>query len=71
MNTDIQNERTFASGDGTESIVDKFAVVVKKDETTTVGHFQREKQRYFQILFLTFFSSKATIVELKFRIQKL
>lgn len=71
MNTDIQNERTFASGDGTESIVDKFAVVVKKDETTTVGHLQREKQRYFQILFFTFFNSKATIVELKFRIQKL
>ena len=53
MNTDIQNGRTFASGDGTESIVDKFAVVVKKDETTTVGHLPKGKNRdIFKYYFL-------------------
>ena len=53
MNTDIQNERTFASGDGTESIVDKFAVVVKKDGTTTVGHLPKGKNRdIFKYYFL-------------------
>ena len=64
MNTDIQNGRTFASGDGTESIVDKFAVVVKKDETTIVRHLPKGKTEIFSntiFYFLQFESNNCRV----------
>ena len=49
------------------NIVEKFAVVVKKDETTTVGHFPHEKSERFSSTIFFFFQVEATVFELEFQ----
>lgn len=57
--------QTFVSWNRTE-IADKFAVVMEKNETTTVGRLLNGKKRRFSKTIFYSCKSKATVVELSF-----